>query len=202
MTPTDVLLAWLGSTDLTADPPASIRATWFASNPAFDADLAARFGALLHDHAALRAWADTDHGLLAAILVLDQLSRNIHRGQAAAFAGAPLARELADRALASGLDQRCALWVRLFLYLPFEHAEDPAAQDRAVALFQAMHDAAPDRHAETAGLVQFAEKHRDIIRQFGRFPGRNAALGRPDTDAEAAWLAGGGETFGQGAAKR
>ena len=119
------------------------------------------------------------------MILLDQFPRNIFRGSARAFAADPLARAVADRAIARGFDQRVAQAQRLFFYLPFEHSEQLADQERAVALVRALGD---------ADLLKWAELHADIIRRFGRFPHRNAALGRTTSRVEQAFLDGGGFT--------
>jgi uncharacterized protein (DUF924 family) len=160
-------------------------AKWFAKDAAFDAELRARF---LEDHfAAARreheSLLDDADGALALILLLDQVPRNVFRDSAHAFATDPLAREYADRAIAAGHDLRVDPALRIFCYLPFEHSEDLADQDRAVALCEALGD---------ANYLKYAEAHRDVIRRFGRFPHRNRALARTDTPEEQAWLEAGG----------
>ncbi|MDP2304636.1 MAG: DUF924 family protein [Pseudomonadota bacterium] len=196
--PDDILLFWFGSADLRALPSAATQKRWFTVDPAFDAELAARFGALLDDPEAVEAWATRAGGggaagTLAAILTLDQLPRNIFRGRARAFATDARALRLATATVAAKLDRELGLSQRVFAYLPFEHAEDIASQNRSVALFTAL--AADSEGA--ASYVAFAESHRATIARFGRFPGRNAALGRTDTPEEAAYLAEGGQTWGQ-----
>ena len=131
----------------------------------------------------LSGWEQTAEGALALILVLDQFPRNMFRGDARAFAADPLARAVAERALARGFDRSMALSDRQFLYLPFEHSETLADQERCCALFRSTGD---------ADLLKWAELHADIIRRFGRFPHRNAMLGRATTLEEQAFLEGGG----------
>jgi uncharacterized protein (DUF924 family) len=158
---------------------------WFARDDAFDAMVRTRFLAV-HDAAAaglLAAWEDTADGALALLIVLDQFPRNLFRGDARAYASDALARAAADRALARGFDLRFANPERRFFYLPFMHSEDLADQERCASLCAA----AGDREG-----VDFAIIHADIIRRFGRFPHRNAALGRATTAEEAAFLADGG----------
>jgi uncharacterized protein (DUF924 family) len=158
---------------------------WFAKDEAFDLEIHQRFEPL--HLAAARAefddWAETPEGALALILLLDQFPRNLYRGSAHAFATDPLARTVADRALAAGFDQRVELELRPFFYLPFEHSEAMADQTRAMLLNQA--------HG-VAGDLKWAAIHRDIIRRFSRFPHRNAVLGRVSTAEELAFLAEGG----------
>jgi uncharacterized protein (DUF924 family) len=158
---------------------------WFNKDDAFDADIRARFLPTYEAAAAgrLSAWEDTAESALALLLVIDQFPRNMFRADARAYAADPLARAVAERALAHGFDQQVAVAERVFFYLPFEHSEKLADQERAVALLRATGD---------ADLLKWAELHADIIRRFGRFPHRNAVLGRQTTAEEQAFLDGGG----------
>jgi len=154
---------------------------WFAKDDAFDAEFRRRFEAA-HLAAARReldGWADSAEGALALLILLDQLPRNVWRGTGHAFATDPLARMFAVRALDAGLDRLVENDLRRFFYLPLQHAEDRALQDRQLALFQAMERPADDR---------WAEHHHAIIERFGRFPHRNMALGRQSTPEELAFL--------------
>ncbi len=158
---------------------------WFNGGADFDAECRQRF---LEEHLAAarrecEAWMDEAEGALALVLLLDQIPRNVFRGSAHAFASDGLAREYASRAVDAGFDARIDVPLRLFLYMPFEHSEDMADQDRAVALFTAMGD---------AGYLDYARRHREVIAQFRRFPHRNAVLGRSSTPEEQAWLEAGG----------
>lgn len=160
----------------------------FAKDAEFDRVIAERFGALSEavgrSHAA--GWRDDPRALLAAIILLDQMPRNMFRGSARAFAFDPLAHELTLTALARGWDRGMTAEERQFLYLPLMHSEDPADQDRCVLLFEQL-------GMEEA--LRFAHLHREQIARFGRFPGRNAALGRTDTLEEKAFLAQPGSSF-------
>jgi uncharacterized protein (DUF924 family) len=173
--PTDVLAFWRE-----AGP-----AKWFKKDAAFDAEISARFLPSQDAAAARRLaqWEETPDGALALVIVLDQFPRNIFRGQARAFETDALARAVADRAITRGFDARVPAAERVFFYLPFEHSEAMADQDRCVALVRAMGD---------ADLLKWAELHADIIRRFGRFPHRNSLLGRASTAAEQAFLDSGG----------
>src|SRR5262249_32497952 len=147
---------------------------WFNKDDSFDATVRARF-ASLHEAAAagrLTAWEGNAAGALALIIVLDQFPRNMFRGSAKAFATDAVARTIADRAIAHGFDRSTPLPERRFFYLPFMHSEDPADQQRCIALCEAAGD--------TEG-IEYAKTHADIIRQFKRFPHRNAVLGRATT---------------------
>jgi uncharacterized protein (DUF924 family) len=158
---------------------------WFKKDTAFDEDIRRRFLETYEAAAAsqLADWEAAPEGALALVVVLDQFPRNMFRGSARAFAADPLARAVADRALARGFDERVPTPERQFFYLPFEHGETPADQERCVELFRATGD---------AEALKWAELHADIIRRFGRFPHRNAALGRATTLEEQAFLEGGG----------
>lgn len=168
------------------------RPQWFGGGPEVDAEIASRFAAV-HAQACAGAcddWQDAPLGALALVVVLDQFSRNLGRGTAAAFAADEAARVVADAAIARGFDEALVPLHRWFLYLPFEHAEDLAAQQRAVALFRALPD-----HEGKANGVDYAVRHHDVIARFGRFPHRNAILGRASTPEETRWLAEGGDRF-------
>jgi uncharacterized protein (DUF924 family) len=158
---------------------------WFKKDTAFDDDVRARFLATYDAAAAgrLADWEATPEGALALAIVLDQFPRNMFRGDRRAFAADPLARAVAERALARGYDTSMALPDRQFFYLPFEHSEELAAQERCCALFAATGD---------AELLKWAELHADIIRRFGRFPHRNQTLGRTTTPEEQTFLDSGG----------
>jgi uncharacterized protein (DUF924 family) len=158
---------------------------WFKKDTAFDDDVRRRFLATYEAAAAggLADWERTAEGALALAIVLDQFPRNMFRDSARTFSADPLARAVADRAIARGFDRQTALPDRQFFYLPFEHSEQLSDQERGVDLFRATGD---------AELVRWAELHADIIRRFGRFPHRNAILGRATTPEEQAFLDGGG----------
>ena len=162
-------------------------ARWFHKDSAFDSEIEKRFLNLFEAAASgrLTAWEGTAEAALALVLVLDQFPRNMFRGTARAFAGDELARAVADRALARGFDQQVPAGERIFFYMPFEHSENLADQERAVALLRA---------TGNADLMKWAELHADIIRRFGRFPHRNAVLGRTSTAEEQAFLDAGGFT--------
>ena len=154
---------------------------WFTKSDAFDAEIRTRFLATYEAAAAgkLSDWEATPDGALALTLVLDQFPRNMFRRDPRAFTADATARAVADRALAHGFDQQVPEAERLFFYLPFEHSEAMADQDRCCALFRALGN---------ADQLHWAELHADIIRRFGRFPHRNAPLGRATTPAETAFL--------------
>jgi uncharacterized protein (DUF924 family) len=158
---------------------------WFEKDPAFDAEIAARFAGLWRTAAegGLAPWEETPEGALALLIVLDQFPRNMFRGEARTYATDAAARGVADRALARGFDQQVARPERQFFYLPFMHSEDRADQERCVALARGYGD---------DEFTRYAENHADIVRRFGRFPHRNAALRRATSAEEQAFLDGGG----------
>jgi len=160
-------------------------ARWFTHSDVFDAQCGARFLGT-HFHAARREhddWMGGAEGALALVLLLDQIPRNVFRGSAHAYATDALARHYAARAVAAGFDTAIDPALRVFLYLPFEHSEDPADQRRSLVLHQGLAGEGADR---------WALLHHGIIERFGRFPHRNAALGRESTTQEQAFLDGGG----------
>jgi uncharacterized protein (DUF924 family) len=181
----DILDFWFGP------PPHAERDVWFRKDSAFDAAIRERFGAAIETAlgGGYRDWVATPHGALARVVLLDQFTRNVFRETARAFAGDADARATAQRAVDDRHDRALDPYERWFLYMPFVHAEDRAAQERSIALFS--------RLAED-GLVsplQWAERHAAIVRRFGRFPHRNAVLGRQSTPEELAFLAEPGSRF-------
>ena len=158
---------------------------WFTKDTVFDGALAVRFGGALKQArlGAFDHWGETPDGALGLVLLLDQVSRNTHRGSPLAFAGDAKALALAKASVSRGYHQKLVPPLAMWLLMPFEHAEDLDAQNRCVALFG------------TLGLddmVHYAQMHLDIIARFGRFPHRNAVLGRRSTEAETAFLKAGG----------
>jgi uncharacterized protein (DUF924 family) len=164
-------------------------ARWFKKNGAFDAAIRLKFEPT--HHAAARGdydrWIQSADGALALLILLDQFPRNLYRGSAHSWATDPLARLIAAEAIERGHDKHVDTQLRGFFYMPFEHSEALADQDRSVALCEAM-------QAETGdeGSLKWAIQHRDIIVRFGRFPHRNRALGRATTAEEQAFLDEGG----------
>ena len=160
-------------------------AKWFRGGDAFDAECRARW-LDAHFAAARREfddWMEDADGALALVLLLDQIPRNVFRDSGHAFATDPLALHYANRAIDAGHDAKIDAGLRFFFYLPFEHSEAIADQDRAVELFTSLGN---------ANLLGYANAHRDVIVRFGRFPHRNHALGRSNSPEEQAWLDAGG----------
>lgn len=171
---------------------------WWRHDPDNDARIGRRFGALVEQAARgrLNAWATTPSGVLALLLLTDQFRRNLYRGQAQAFAMDDLARGLTRQLLRVGGDRGLRPIHRVFVYLPLEHSESLADQDDAVALFTTLAASVPaEAGAAFAQYVDFARAHRDVIARYGRFPHRNAALGRINTPAERDYLATPGAGF-------
>ena len=168
---------------------------WFTVDPAFDTLCSQRFGPLLALAAAgdLNDWTSTPAGRLAFIILCDQIPRNVYRGRSDAFAWDEYAIAAAQEGVALQVDQQLAWDERSFFYLPFEHSEDLIHQQISVGLFSELRDQAPGPLKERMGnSLRYAQRHRDVIRRFGRFPHRNAALKRHSTDHEKTYLAEGG----------
>jgi len=168
------------------------RGIWFKPDDGFDAELRRLFLADQERAAAggYDDWMGARESCLALILLLDQLPRNLYRDTPAAFAGDDKARTVARHALKRGFDKGLANVRRWFLYLPFEHSESLTDQETSVALFAALPKSAADD-----GTLDYAKRHHDIIRRFGRFPHRNAILGRVSTPEEIAFLNEPGSAF-------
>lgn len=196
MSPDDVLSYWFGDWDdelpLAEDDPQLRR--WWSKDEAVDREIRERFGTL---HAEIVAgehpgWADAPRGLLARILVLDQLSRVLHRGSGRAFAQDPQARQLTARALERAWDRELRPIERVFLYLPLMHAEDRVAHRRALGLFTGLAEEVEELGLARADyyrrVVSYELRHKQIIDRFGRYPHRNFPLERTSTPEELAFI--------------
>lgn len=186
--PQEILRFWFGP----EGSQTKARPEWFRRSAAFDDEIRAHFGAT---HEAARAgglvdWESPVSSRVALILVLDQFSRNLHRDSPFAFSCDERALALARRTVADGADLALSPLERQFVYLPFEHAEDCVAQRESLRLFAAL-----EAFPETAGVLEWAERHAAIVERFGRFPHRNAVLGRPSTSEEVAFLQEPGSRF-------
>lgn len=175
VTPADILAFWREAG----------RDRWYEKDDAFDTEVRRRFLDLWHRAAAgeLSSWEASDDGALALVIVLDQFPRNMFRGDPRTYASDPLAREVAGRAIARGVDARIDPVLVEFIYMPFMHSEHLPDQLRCVELF---------RQTGNADNLGYAERHADIVRRFGRFPHRNRVLGRTTTADEQAFLDAGG----------
>jgi uncharacterized protein (DUF924 family) len=192
MNPQEVLDFWFGAPGSATD--GQQRREWFIKNAAFDDQIRQRFGAVIDQAIAggLREWdAEGPQGVLARILVLDQFTRNAFRNTPRAFAGDGLALSAARELVDSGAHQQLPPWQRSFAYMPFEHAEDAFMQERAVELFSVL----AAEHPGFEESLDYAHRHRGVIARFGRFPHRNAILGRASTPEEIEFLRQPGSRF-------
>lgn len=191
---------WFGAIDEIGRPEPDRPARWFTPDEGFDAEVRGRFEADLRNAAGgrLGRWERTPRGALALILLFDQFPRNMYRGTARAFLFDESARAVLDRSLpAERID---ALWPieKVFAWMPLEHAEDRDCQARSVELFGGLVDAVDaSERGRYEDFLRHAENHRDVIERFGRFPHRNAILGRESTPEELEWLAEGAQVWGQ-----
>jgi uncharacterized protein (DUF924 family) len=185
----DVLRFWFGE-----GPPYVARPEWFRKSDDFDREIERRFAPLIE--AALRdelgSWASEAQTALARVIVLDQFTRNIFRNTAKAFAGDALAFAAARAMVAAEQDRTLEPVQRVFVYLPFEHAEDLHAQETSMQLFSRLADEAPQAGTD---WLDYARRHHEIVARFGRFPHRNAILGRASTPDEAEFLRQPGSSF-------
>jgi uncharacterized protein (DUF924 family) len=173
-------------------------AYWYKSDAAFDQQIRARFGTLFEQAVAgeLDDWAATPTGWLALLILLDQFSRNLYRNDARAWAQDVKAQRLALSGLASGMDQSLSAQQRVFAYMPLEHAENIELQHQVVQLFETLREQVPEeQRAHFGEYVDYARRHREVIARFGRFPHRNALLGRASTADEKMYLAQPGAGF-------
>ncbi|MHB1351747.1 MAG: DUF924 family protein [Thiobacillus sp.] len=186
-----MLAFWFGPPGSAVATAARQRKLWFGKAPENDAAVTERFAPTL-DQAArgvLDAWAKTPRGRLALVIVLDQFPHHVYRGRREAFAHDGQALALSLAAVASGEDRELAPIERVFLYLPLEHAESLALQEQAVSLFEALaREAAPAERALFDDFLDYARRHREVVARFGRFPHRNAILGRAPSPAEIEFL--------------
>ncbi len=194
-----VLEFWFGTLDGEGLADTEHRQGWWKKDPAFDALIRSRFGEL---HAALHKdehadWRSTAQGALAEIIVLDQFSRNMFRDTDDMFASDALAQRRCLALLEQGFDQSLAVDEKVFAYMPLMHAEDLERQNQCVGLFETLLASLPagKAHERIAGNLDFAERHRDIIHDWGRFPHRNAILDRTSTSEELAFLETEGSRF-------
>jgi uncharacterized protein (DUF924 family) len=196
--PGEILAFWFA--DKPEDQPASPERLhfWFSGGESADRVIRERFAAAVDRAAAggYAGWTLTPRGTLALLLLLDQFPRNIFRHSPRAYSSDARALQVALDGLAACQDQRLAIAQRAFFYLPLEHAEDLAMQDRSVTLFGALRASAPPPlQPMCSGFLDYAQRHRDIIARFGRFPHRNSVLGRSSSAEEEAFLRQPGSSF-------
>ena len=187
----DIYDFWFGAPG--GDGHGAVREFWFKSTPAIDREIEERF---LEQHRRAAAggfadWKSDARGWVALIVLLDQVPRNVFRGDGRSFAADPVALSVAKELISSPFHDDLITVEKLFAYLPLEHSENIDDQRKCVALYEAI-----DAHEEKAGWVEFAVAHKDIIEEFGRFPHRNAMLGRSNTPVEEAWLQSSDQRFG------
>ena len=199
----DITAFWLADSLDSPECASARREWWYRGGPAVDDEIRTRFGGAVERACArnpeLMDWRETPEGALALILLLDQFTRNIRRGTVEAYAGDAPAMEIVEHAIARGLDRALHPVARIWLYHPFHHSEALAEQDRGLDLLQALkQEAGPAWQAYVERSIEGWTRHRDIVARFGRFPHRNAVLGRRSTPEEEAHMAAGGESFGQG----
>lgn len=199
-TASDIIEFWIG--DAARDAAAAKQRTklWYQSTAELDAELDTRFGEHLARAARgeLDDWMQHAESSLALVILLDQFSRNIHRGTAAAFANDMRAQHVTRKALAAGFDRQLSMIGRVFLLHPLHHAEDLASHADCVRHYEAMRAEAPaEWHELLDDFLFHAREHRDVIERFGRFPHRNAVLGRTSTEEEQAYLDSGARRYGQ-----
>ena len=200
MTPQEITSWWLGpAQDDVANTGARMK-FWFTASAGMDEVIRQRFADAV-DRASrgeLDDWVAEPAGRLALILLLDQFRRNLYRGLPEAFTCDDTALHLCLEGIELGLDKQLSHAERLFFYMPMQHSESGQVQSQAVEVFEALALQAPEAARDTFnGCAKYAQLHRDIIVEFGRFPHRNAVLGRQSTDAEKVYLKD-GPTFGQG----
>jgi uncharacterized protein (DUF924 family) len=197
----DILDYWFGDSPRDPAKAPGRMGFWFSANhPERDAEMRERWGAFVTaaSEGKLDFWTRTPRGRLAVLILLDQMRRNIYRGTAEAFRHDGRARYLMRDGVSRMMDLKLTPIERAFFYMPLQHAESLDDQELAVDRFLQLEREVASEHREIfAGFRKYAQIHRDIIARFGRFPHRNVILGRRNTPEETAWLAGGGETFGQ-----
>jgi uncharacterized protein (DUF924 family) len=193
----DVLEFWFGDADVAAGDM-SFDARWFKKDPSFDELIRRRFGADLEaaGRGLLDDWARSPAGLMALCILLDQFSRNVYRGNARAWGADPYIRSRVHRGVNEGLDRPLGTMQRGFLYLPFMHSEDLADHARALQLYGRLAASADPAEASLGtNYLGYEKRHRDIVLRFGRYPHRNAVIGRASTAEELAFISGPGSSF-------
>lgn len=193
----EVLSFWLGPLDEHGCAGAEAKQQWWRKSDAFDQEIRDRFAAC---HARICAgefegWLETPRGRLAYVIVLDQLSRNMFRDSADMYMGDARALAAAVEGIDAGVPDQLGYHECYFLYMPLMHAEDLAMQDRCVALFRGLGERYPHLAESVENALVFAVGHRDIVARFGRFPHRNALVGRESTAEEKAFLEQPGSSF-------
>jgi uncharacterized protein (DUF924 family) len=196
----DVLAFWLADAAAGPEKAAQRASFWFQSDPAVDETIARRFSKTVASAAARRldSWERSPRPCLALVILLDQFPRNLYRSTPAAFGYDAQALDVAARGMAAGHFDRLAPVEQWCFLMPYEHSEDLSIQREGMKLFEQLVDrGSPEWQPLLRQGLDYARRHLDIVERFGRFPHRNAILGRASTAAERAYLEAGGETFGQ-----
>ena len=196
--PEEVLNFWFGSAGTASEIAGRQRKLWFGKSQANDQAVIDRFSATLvaATSGQLDRWANTPRGRLVLVIVLDQFPHHIFRDKPQAYATDPQALAMTLEALAAGEDPQLAPIERVFLYLPLEHAESMAMQDVSVSLYEKLaREATPAERPLFEDFLDYARRHRDVVARFGRYPHRNAILGRPSTADELEFLKQPGSRF-------
>ena len=195
-----IISFWFKEQELSAPQIDRRMEIWFSEDPVLDHEIEKEFGddVAAASEGKLDHWAVDPHGRLALIILIDQFRRNIHRGTADAFSKDKLALKLCVEGAMAKKDKGLSPIQRVFFYMPLQHAESKKVQEKSVELYNRLAEAVSPTYRETfLTVAQFAELHKDIVDQFGRFPHRNAMLGRENTAEEAEYLASDSPNFGQ-----
>jgi len=195
-----VLDFWFCDSELDSPQLDSRMDRWFGANDELDEQIRQEFGELIEMASSdqLDTWTQTPQGRLALIILLDQFRRNIYRGTVDAYTHDKKALRFAIEGTMAGDHKQLSSVQRMFFFMPLQHAESLKIQEKSVSIFNALARAVPGTLHETfLAAAQFAELHRDIVAEFGRFPHRNAVLGRPNSSSETDYLSSDGPTFGQ-----
>lgn len=196
----NVLDFWFGNRPVSLDDHQSRMKIWFSSDADFDYDIERRFGKLVSTarRGAFDSWSEDPENCLALILILDQFPRNLYRGQAGAFSSDKVALTLTQGLISSGAIDHMGCSEQGFALMPYQHSEDFDVQEEGLQAYKRLAEKAPaEWRSLMDGYASFAKQHLDIIQRFGRFPHRNAALGRVSTDEETDYLNDNGQRFGQ-----
>jgi len=195
-----ILDFWFCDSELDSPQLDSRMDRWFSASDELDTQIQTEFGTLVEQATAgqLDEWTETPQGRLALILLLDQFCRNVYRGTADAYAQDKKALKIAIEGTMAGDHKQLNSFERMFFFMPLQHSESLKIQEKSVGIFNALAETVSGTLHETfLASAQFAELHRDIVAEFGRFPHRNVALGRPNTSEEDIYLASDSPSFGQ-----
>jgi len=194
-----VLDFWFGEIDGVDDTDTSKKRLWWMGHADDDAEIERRFASDVRAalNGELDHWTKTSRGTLALVLLLDQFTRVLGRGTPNAFAGDAAAQRICLGMLDAGADRELRFCERSFLYMPLMHAEDRELAQRSLDAFEALEAARADHRGTAPEAISHAQQHADIVLEFGRYPHRNAIVGRESTSEEEAFLASGGPSFGQ-----